>query len=80
MRALANKELDSARMQVGHVVLGRGAALDEVQVRVVLDHDEGVLELAGTLRVQAEVALQREVELDALRHVDEGAAGPHRAV
>ncbi len=80
MRALAHEELDGARVEVGHVVLGRGAALDEVQVGVVLHHDERVLELPGALGVQAEVALQREVQLDALRHVDEGAAGPHRAV
>ena len=30
MRALAHKQLDSACVEVGHVVLGRGAALNKV--------------------------------------------------
>ena len=59
MRALAHKELDGAGVEIGHVVLGRGAALDKVQVGVVLDDDERVLKLAGTLGVEAEVALQQ---------------------
>ena len=68
MRTLANKELHSAGMEVGHVVLGRGATFDKVQVSVVLDDDERVLKLAGALGVEAEVALQRKIELGALGH------------
>ena len=51
-----------------------------MQAGVVLDDDQRVLELSCALRVQAEVALQGEVQLHALRHVDERAAAPHRAV
>ena len=74
MRTLTHKKLHSAGVEVGHVVLGRGAALDKVQVGVVLDDDERVLKLAGALGVEAEVALQREVEFGALGHVDKRAA------
>ena len=80
MRTLAHKELDGAGVEVGHVVLGRGAALDKVQVGIVLDDDERVLKLAGALGVKTEVALQREVELGALGHVDKRAARPYGAV
>ena len=45
-----------------------------------LDHDQGPLELAGVLAVDPEVGLQRERDLDALRDVDERAAGPDRRV
>ena len=80
MRTLTHKELDGACVEVGHVVLGRGAALDKVKVGVVLDDDERVLKLAGTLGVEAEVALQRKIELGALGHVDKRAARPYGAV
>ena len=77
MRALAHKQLHSASVEVGHVVLGRGAAFNKVQVGIVLDDDERVLKLASALGVKAEVALQREVQLGALGHVDKRAARPH---
>ena len=80
MRTLAHKELDGAGVEVGHVVLGRGATLNKVQVGIVLDDDERVLKLAGALGVEAEVALQREVQLGALGHVDKRAARPYGAV
>lgn len=51
-----------------------------MQVGVVLDDDESVLKLAGALGVKAEVALQREIELGALGHVDKRAARPYGAV
>ena len=54
MCTLAHKELDSTGVEVGHVVLGCGAALDKVQVGIVLDNDERVLKLAGALGVKAE--------------------------
>ena len=78
--AFAHKELHSAGVEVCHVVLGRGATLNEVQVGIVLDNDERVLKLAGALGVKAEVALQRKIELGALGHVDKRAARPHGAV
>ena len=80
VRTLAHKELDGAGVEVCHVVLGRGATLDKVQVGIVLDDDERVLKLAGALGVEAEVALQREVQLGALGNVDKRAARPHGAV
>ncbi len=51
-----------------------------MQVGARLHDDERVLELAGSRGVQAEVALQREVELHAGGHVDERAAAPHGVV
>ena len=51
-----------------------------MQVGARLDDDQGVLELARAGCVEAEVALQRELDVDARRDVDERAAGPHRAV
>jgi hypothetical protein len=42
--------------------------------------DQGPLELAHVLGVDAEVGLQRDVDLHALGHVDERAAGPDRRV
>ena len=80
MRTLAHKELDGAGVEVGHVVLGRGATLNEVQIGIVLDDDERVLKLAGALGVKAEVALQREVQLGALGYVDKRAARPYGSV
>ena len=61
-------------MQVGLVVLGRRAAFDEVQVCAFLNDDEGVLELSGSLGVEAEVALQWVLYRDTGRYVDERAA------
>ena len=78
--AVLHEELDGTGVEVGLVVLGRGAALDEVQVGAGLHDDERVLELAGSLRVEAEVALQRVVERDALGDIHERSAAPHGVV
>ena len=67
-------------MEVRDVILWRRASLDEVQTRTLVDDDECVLKLARALGVQAEVRLQRDGHLHALRHVHERAAGPDRAV
>ena len=58
----------------------RGAALDVVNVGALVGDDQRPLELAHVLGVDAEVGLQRDVDVDARGHVDEGAAGPHRRV
>ena len=79
-RAVLHEELHGAGVEVGLVVLGRRAALDEVQVGAGLNDDECVLELACALGVEAEVALQRVVEADARGHVDKRAARPHGVV
>jgi hypothetical protein len=51
-----------------------------VQVGTRLHDDERVLELARAGGVQAEVALEREVEAHAGGHVDERASAPYRTV
>ena len=79
-RAFLDKELDAARVEIRHVVLRRGAALDEVKARALFDDDERVLELPCARRVETEVRLQRDLDRDALRHIDERAARPDRAV
>ena len=73
-------ELHAARMQVGLVVLGRGAAFDEVQVSPLVHDDQGMLELAGPPGVETEIGLEGYLYLDALGNVDEGTAGPYRPV
>jgi hypothetical protein len=51
-----------------------------MHVRAFVDEDERALELAHVLRVDAEVRLQRHLDLHARRHVDERAARPHGRV
>jgi hypothetical protein len=58
----------------------RGAAFDIVHVGVLVDDDQGAFELAHVLGVDAEVGLQRNLDVDPLGHVDERAARPHRRV
>ena len=58
----------------------RGAALDVVHVGALVDDDQRALELAHVLRVDAEVGLERHLDLHARRHVDERAARPHGRV
>src|SRR3712207_9551373 len=49
-------------------------------VGALVDDDQRALELAHVLGVDPEVGLQRDLDVHALRHVDEGAARPHRRV
>ena len=51
-----------------------------MHVGTLVDDDQGPLELAEVLGVHAEVGLQRDGAVDALRHVNEGATGPHGGV
>ena len=53
--------------------MGGGASLDVVDVGVLVGDDERALELAHVLRVDAEVGLERDLDMDALGDVDEGA-------
>ena len=78
--ALLHDDLDDRGVQRVRAVDRRGAALDVVHVGVLVDDDQGPLELAHVLGVDPEVGLQRDVDVHALRHVDERAAGPHRGV
>jgi hypothetical protein len=55
-------------------------ALHIVHVSALVHDDQRPLELAHVLGVDPEVGLQRDLDVDALRHVDERAAGPGRGV
>ena len=46
----------------------------------LIDDDQRVLELACAGRVEAEIGLQRDLDVSSRRHIDEGSAGPYRAV
>ena len=77
---LLDDDLDDGRVQR---VLGPdrgGAALDVVHVGALVRNDQRALELAHGRRVDAEVGLQRDVDVHALRHVHERAAGPRGGV
>ena len=79
-RARLDDDLDHRRVQRVGRVGRRRAALDVVHVGALVDDDQRALELAHVLGVDAEVGLQRHVDLHALGHVDERAARPHRGV
>ena len=75
-RARLGDDLDDRGVQRVGRVDRRRAALDVVNVRALLGDDQGALELAHVLGVDPEVGLQRHLDLDALRDVDERAARP----
>jgi hypothetical protein len=79
-RAGLGDELDHRGVQGVAGVRRGGAALDVVHVRALVGDDERALELAHVLRVDAEVGLQRHLDVDARRDVDERAARPHGGV
>ena len=56
-RRLLDDDLDDGRVQRVRGVDRRGAALDVVHVRALVDDDQRPLELAHVLRVDAEVRL-----------------------
>ena len=73
-------DLDDGRVQrVGGVRRGR-AALDVVHLGALVGDDQRALELAHVLGVDAEVGLQRHLDVDARRDVDERATRPDRRV
>ena len=73
---LFHVQLDSTGMEIRHIVTGCRAAFDEVAVRPLFDDDERMLELSCARCIQPEITLERHLHMDALRHIDEGAAGP----
>ena len=75
-RAFFHVQLDSTGVEIGHIVTRRRAAFDEVAVRPLFDDDECMLELSRARCIQTEITLERHLHMDALRHIDEGAAGP----
>ena len=72
--ALLHDDLDDGRMQGVARVDGRSAALDVVHIGILVNDDEGALELAHVLGVDTEVRLQRDIDVHALRHVHKGTA------
>ena len=79
-RAGLGDQLDDRGVQRVGGVHRRRAALDVVHRRAFVGDDQRALELAGVLRVDAEVRLERHVDVHARRHVDERATRPHRRV
>ena len=75
-----DEQFDAACMEIRHIVFRRRAALDEVQVRAFFHDDQRVFELPRARRVEPEIRLQWNLHIDALGHVDEGAARPDGAV
>ena len=75
-RARLGDDLDHRGVQRVARVDRRRAALDVVDVGALLADDQRPLELAHVLGVDPEVGLQRHLDLDPGRHVDEGAARP----
>ena len=64
-------------MKIGGIVFRCGTTFNEVQVSALLDNNERMLKLSGTLCVQAKIALQRIVKAHAGRHIDKGSARPN---
>jgi hypothetical protein len=69
-------DLDHGRVQTLGAVHRSGTALDVVDRRAFVDDDQRPLELPHVFGVDAEIGLQREVDLHARRHVDERTARP----
>ena len=78
-RAGLGDELDDRGVQRVGGVHRRRAPFDVVHRRALVGDDQRALELAGVLRVDAEVRLQRHLHVHARRHVDERAARLHTA-
>src|ERR671920_17935 len=73
-------ELHDRRMKRVRSIRRGRAALDVVDVGVLVGDDERPLELAHVLRVDAEVRLKRDIHAYARRDVHERAARPHGRV
>ena len=80
LRAFQGDQLDDCGVQRRCLEFRRGAAFHIHYLGAFVGDDEGALELAEGFRIDAEIGLQRLLELYALGDVDEGAAGKHRAV
>ncbi len=79
-RARLDDDLDDGRVQRVARVHRRRAALDVVHLRALVGDDQRALELPGVLGVDAEVRLQRHLDVHARRHVDEAPARPDTGV
>ena len=79
-RVLVRDELDDRGVQLVLVALRRRAAFEVADRRALVGDDQRPLELAGVLRVDAEVGRQLHRAAHALRDVDEAAVAEHRGV
>ena len=77
---LAHKQLHAAGVQVGHIVLGGRAALDEMQRSTLVHNNQRVLKLASAGGVQAEIGLQGNLHMHMRRNIHKRTARPYRAV
>ena len=73
-------ELDHGGVKLILVAHGRGAAFEIAHISALVGDDQGALELAGLLRIDAEIGGQLHRAAHAGRHIDEGAVGKHRRV
>ena len=78
--AAANDDLDHRRVQALARVHRRRATFDVMHLGPFIDDDQRPLELPHLLGIDAEIRLQRKLDLHALRHVDERPARPHGRV
>src|SRR5215207_2827030 len=79
-RARLGDKLHDRRMKRVRSIRRGRAALDVVDVGVLVGDDERPLELAHVLRVDAEVRLKRDIYANARRDVHERASRPHGRV
>ena len=79
-RAFHRDQLDNGRVQRRRGELRCRAALDVMHFRAFVRDDQRALELAHVLGVDAKIGLQRHLHFDALGHVHERTARPHRRV
>ena len=80
LRAFQGDEFHDGGVQRRGLEFRRGAAFHIHHLGAFIGDDESALELAEGFRVDAEIGLQRLLQFDAFRNVDEGAAGEYRAV
>ena len=78
--AFHGDEFDDGGVEGGGFEFGCGATFHVHDFGAFIGDDEGALELAELLGVDAEVGLQRVADFDAFGDVDEGAAGEDGAV
>ena len=79
-RVRRNVNFDNAAMERALGILRRGTALNVVNLSAFVRDNQRPLELADIRRIQPEIRLKREIDLDALGDVNERTARPDGAV
>ena len=77
---LLHNDFHHSRVQRVALVDRCCTSLDVVHVASLVSNDEGSLELTHVFRVDAEVGLERNLNVHTRGHVDEGSTGPHSSV